>query len=87
MFFEVTVKNHDTGKLHRFTDCVCGTESENRAASYENAVETGVIPKDWTNYTLTMKAKRQRAKRDFLFILEKNLIICSGRLAAGRIWI
>ena len=46
MFFEVTVKNHDTGKLHRFTDCVCGTESENRAASYENAVETGVIPKD-----------------------------------------
>ena len=21
VFFEVTVKNHDTGKLHRFTDC------------------------------------------------------------------
>ena len=66
MFFEVTVKNHDTGKLHRFTDCVCGTESENRAASYENAVETGVIPKDWTNYTLTMKAKETEGKKGFV---------------------
>ena len=69
VFFEVTVKNHDTGKLHRFTDCVCGTESENRAASYENAVETGVIPKDWTNYTLTMKAKETEGKKGFLVYL------------------
>ena len=69
VFFEVTVKNHDTEKLHRFTDCVCGTESENRAASYENAVETGVIPKDWTNYTLTMKAKETEGKKGFLVYL------------------
>ena len=69
VFFEVTVKNHDTGKLHRFTDCVCGTESENRAVSYENAVEVGVIPKDWTNYTLTMKAKETEGKKGFLVYL------------------
>ena len=69
VFFEVTVQNNDTGKLHRFTDCVCGAKSEKIPASYANAVEAGVIPADWTNYTLTMKAKEIEGRKGFLIYI------------------
>ncbi len=69
VFFEVTVQNNDTGKLHRFTDCVCGAESEKRSVSYANAVEAGVIPADWTNYTLTMKAKEIEGRKGFMIYI------------------
>lgn len=66
VFFEVTAVNNETGKLHRFTDCVCGKDTQEKSASYENSVEAGVIPSDWTNYTLTMKAKETDGKKGFL---------------------
>lgn len=66
VFFDVTVQNTKTGKLHRFTDCVCGEDLEKCLVSYENAVEAGVIPSDWTDYTLTMKAKETAGRKGFV---------------------
>lgn len=66
VFFEVTIQNNQTGKLHRLTDCVCGEDLEKLPTTYENAVESGVIPADWTDYTLTMKAKETAGRKGFM---------------------
>ena len=78
VFFEVTVQNNDTGKLHRFTDCVCGADLEKLPKTYENAVEAGVIPADWTDYTLTMKAKETEGRKGFM--------VCIGESHDNILW-
>lgn len=78
VFFDVTVQNTKTGKLHRLTDCVCGEDLEKRLVSYENAVEAGVIPSDWTDYTLTMKAKETAGRKGF--------VVYIGELHDNMLW-
>lgn len=72
-FTEITVTNQKTGETRTLSDCVCDAQSQTLRTSYAASSEIGMIPQDWTHYTLTMKAKETDGYKGFsVYIGQEN---------------